>query len=92
MPPTHLTQSGTHTCTTLHSLPTNPVQSNTVQSSPLNLIDTVDYDGGHSGNGVGTECSEVKVLNLLPLRSGGTRNTGEGSLTTTLGVAGHTTV
>ena len=74
------------------SLPTDPIEPNTVQSTPFNLIDTVNYDGWHSGDGVGAEGSEVKVLNLLPLRGGGTRDTGEGSLTATLGVARHTTV
>ena len=74
------------------SLPTNPIEPNTVQSTPLNLIDTVNYDGWHSGDGVRAEGSEVKVLNLLSLRGGGTRDTGKGSLTATLGVGRHTTV
>ena len=73
-------------------LPTDPVEANTVQTTPLNLIDTVDNDGGHSGDGVGTEGSEVKVLDLLPLRGGSTGDTGKGSFTATFGVARHTTV
>jgi hypothetical protein len=73
-------------------LPTDPVEANTVQTTPLNLIDAVDYDGGHSGDGVGAEGSEVKVLNLLSLRGGSTGDTGKGSLTATLGVARHTAV
>ena len=75
-----------------HSLPADPIEPNTVQSAPLNLIDTVNYDGWHSGDCMRAEGSEVKVLDLLSLRSGGTRDTGEGSLTATLGVARHTTV
>ena len=81
-------------CNSLHSimfddvyLPTDPIQAHTVQSTPLNLVDTVDYDGWDSRDGVGAEGSKVKVLNLLPLGCGGTGDTGEGSLTTTLGVA-----
>ena len=74
------------------SLPTDPIEANTVQTTPLNLIDTVDYDGRHSGDGVGAEGSEVKVLNLLPLRGGSTRDTRKGSLTATFGMTRHTTV
>ena len=76
----------------IHSLPTDPVESHTVQSTPLNLIDTVNDDGRHSGDGVGAEGSEVKVLNLLPLRGGSTRDAREGGLTATLGVTRHATV
>ena len=51
----------------IRSSPTDPVESHTVQATPLNLIDTVNDDGRHSGDGVGAEGSKVKVLNLLPL-------------------------
>ena len=52
----------------MRSLPTDPVEPDTVQSTPLNLIDTVNDNGRHSGDSVGAEGSKVKVLNLLPLR------------------------
>ena len=81
-----------HTTELCLSLPTDPVEADTVQTTFLNLIDTVDYDGWHSRDGVGAERSKVKVLNLLPLGGGSTGDTGEGGLTATLGVARHTTV
>ena len=68
-----------------YSLPRYPVQSDTVESPPLNLIETVDNDGWHSWDVVRTESSQVKVLKLL-LWSWDTGHTGKLGLATALDV------